>query len=206
MCSHKTETAGHRHSACSIYYQHIATTSAFHVLFKIMRSDSRRPIEGEQSFLPLKRHVSRKGERMQSAEETEGRKGKKQRKRGKWVEYMTEVDGDVTYFLPPSEDFWWPNPSYTVHHSATFASRPSKGQAGRRYITITHLLEKQYHRSAEGASREYQRSHTLKQVLQHNINLFVCNVIMFLLLSRIQYEFTDYLESDAIMQYEAVKK
>lgn len=29
---------------------------------------------------------------------------------------------------------------------------------------------------------------------------------MFLLLSRIQYEFTDYLESDAIMQYEAVKK
>lgn len=54
---------------------------------------------------------------------------------------------------PPSEDFWWPNPSYTVHHSSTFASRPSKGQAGRRYITITHLLGKLHHRSAEGASR-----------------------------------------------------
>lgn len=92
-----------------------------------------------------------------SAEDTESRKGNKRWKCGKWGEYMTDVDGDVSYFLPPtpnpsSEDFWRPNPSSTVHHSSTFPSTPSKGQAGRGYITITHLLEKQLHRSAEDAS------------------------------------------------------
>lgn len=118
--------SGPCHSACSIYYQHIATTSAFHLLFKVMRSDSRRLIEGEQSSLPLKRHMSRKGECMQSAEETEGRKGK----RGKWVDYMRGWWRCNLFSPPLSEDFWWPNPSYTVHHSSTFASRPSKRSSG----------------------------------------------------------------------------
>lgn len=147
------------------------------------------------------------------AEEQRRRKeerGANRERGGKWVECMTDVDRDATYFLPPPrrvktfDDLILPTQST---NGSTFpSSRPSKGQAGHRCITITHPLGNRHHCSTEGSQPRCQRSHTLKQELQHHINAFVCNVIMFLLLSRIHYKFTDYWESNAIMQYEAVKK
>lgn len=58
---HKTWTIKHHHSHNSIQYQHTITT-AFHVLFKIMRSSCLLLTEEEWLVLPLNRHMPRREE------------------------------------------------------------------------------------------------------------------------------------------------
>lgn len=55
----KTEHKAGPQPGCSIQDEHTVTTSAFHVLFKIMRSSSLLLIEEQRLFLPLNRHMSR---------------------------------------------------------------------------------------------------------------------------------------------------
>lgn len=99
-----TETVGHHNMVWSIHYRHIAT-SAFHVLFKIMRSNSRCPIERGTIILAFeKTYVTQRDKR------AIGRRDRRDggaTKRGKLVDYMAEFDGDATDFplTSPSEDF-----------------------------------------------------------------------------------------------------
>lgn len=59
-CTHrrKTDNKARPKPDCSIQHRHTLTTSAFHVLFKIMRSSSLLLTEEEWLFLPLNRHMS----------------------------------------------------------------------------------------------------------------------------------------------------